>query len=104
MAGIEENTDHPDIQSIEDQGVLVIPGNPEDENVFKNAQLKNAGKVIVAISNESKSIIVAERISKHVSENSDSSNEIEVLVRVESDKLMTVLEEKWRVLKSKASC
>ncbi len=103
VAVIEENTDHPDIQSIEDQGVLVIPGNPEDENVFKNAQLKNAGKVIVAISDESKSIIVAEGISKHVSENSDSSNEIEVLVRVKSDKLMTVLEEKWRVLKSKAS-
>ncbi|MEO2158117.1 MAG: NAD-binding protein [bacterium] len=100
VAVIEENKENPDIQSIEDQGALVVLGNPEDENILKKSRLINAGKVMVATSNESKNINIAESISKHVSENSDSSNKTEVLVRVESDNLRTVLEKRWKVIES----
>lgn len=97
---IEKNKDHPDIQSLEEAGVICVIGDPRVESVLKRSRISNAQKVIVATKSESDNINIAEAISKYVSEDRDTVNELEVLVSVESDKRRSLLEERWKVLSS----
>ena len=95
---IEKNKDHPDIQSLEEAGVICVIGDPRVESVLKRTRISNAQKVIVATKNESDNINIAEVISKYVSEDLDAVKELEVLVSVESEKLRFLLEGRWKVL------
>ena len=97
---IEENKENPDVKSLEDQGVLVVLGNPVEDAVLKKSRLINADKVLVLTDDQSKNINFAESISKFTS-GSNESNEIDVLVRVKSEKLRGVLEKRWKVIESK---
>ncbi|MBE87580.1 MAG: hypothetical protein CMO69_07590 [Verrucomicrobiales bacterium] len=97
---IEENKENPDIKNLEDQGVLVVLGNPEEDAVLKKSRLINADKVLVVTDDQSNNINFAESISKFTF-GSNESNEIDVLVRVKSEKLRGVLEKRWKVIESK---
>ena len=97
---IEKNKDHPDIQNLEETGVICVIGDPRVGSVLQSSRISNAKKVIVATKSESDNINIAEAISKHVSEDRDAVNELEVLVAVESDKRRSLLEERWKVLSS----
>ena len=97
---IEENKENPDVKSLEDQGVLVVLGNPVEDAVLKKSRLINADNVLVLTDDQSKNINFAESISKFTF-GSNESNEIDVLVRVKSEKLRGVLEKRWKVIESK---